>query len=194
MNKKTWMLAFLLLVFGAVIPPLCLEAASLWNDNTNWIADRRPTKVGDIVTVVVDEKTKTKDQGKTNVSKTNDSSIADGAGILDFIKAFGFKSSSKMTGDGSSERTYTASARITCLVTDVLPNGNLIIEGTRDIATHDETLQLAIIGVIRPQDVDSYNRIRSDLVANAEINVRGKGAITRLQKPGILTQILQAIF
>jgi flagellar L-ring protein precursor FlgH len=194
MRKRTLVLVFFISVLASFFPPLGLEAASLWNDNTNWIADRRPTKVGDIVTVVVDERTRTKDQGKTDVSKTNDSGVADGTGILDFIRAFGFKSSSKMTGDGSSERTYTASARITCLVTDVLPNGNLIIEGTRDIATHDETLQLAIIGVIRPQDVDSYNRVRSDLVANAEINVRGRGAITRLQKPGILTQILQAIF
>ncbi|HRX27720.1 MAG TPA: flagellar basal body L-ring protein FlgH [Aminivibrio sp.] len=50
------------------------------------------------------------------------------------------------------------------------------------------------MGVIRPQDVDSYNQISSDKIANAEIGVKGKGALTRLQKPGILTQILQTIF
>jgi len=184
--------AALLFLFGAV--PFQAQARSLWDDRSNWVADRRPTSVGDIVTVVVNERTRTKDQGKTDVSKSNNNSVAEGVGIFDFIKAFGFSSKSNMKGDGSTERTHTAQTQITCLVTDILPNGNLIIEGTRDIATHEETLQLQVVGVIRPQDVDSYNQISSDKIANAEIGVKGKGALTRLQKPGILTQILQTIF
>ncbi|MBP6332596.1 MAG: flagellar basal body L-ring protein FlgH [Aminivibrio sp.] len=192
MKKIILAAAALLLLFGVV--PFQAQARSLWDDRSNWVADRRPTSVGDIVTVVVNERTRTKDQGKTDVSKSNDSNVADGVGIFDFIKAFGFSSKSNMKGDGSTERTHTAQTQITCLVTDILPNGNLIIEGTRDIATHEETLQLQVVGVIRPQDVDSYNQISSDKIANAEIGVKGKGALTRLQKPGILTQILQTIF
>jgi len=80
------------------------------------------------------------------------------------------------------------------MVTEVLPNGNLVIEGTRDLKTNEETLQLQLIGVIRPQDVDARNQIRSDLIANAEIGIKGQGSLSRLQKPGVLTQILQAIF
>lgn len=192
MKKIFLAAAAVLLLLGAVSFPA--QARSLWDDRSNWVADRRPTSVGDIVTVVVNERTRTKDQGKTDVSKSNNNSVADGVGIFDFIKAFGFSSKSNMKGDGSTERTHTAQTQITCLVTDILPNGNLIIEGTRDIATHEETLQLQVVGVIRPQDVDSYNQISSDKIANAEIGVRGKGALTRLQKPGILTQILQTIF
>lgn len=192
MKKIILAAAALLFLFGAV--PFQAQARSLWDDRSNWVVDRRPTSVGDIVTVVVNERTRTKDQGKTDVSKSNNNSVADGVGIFDFIKAFGFSSKSNMKGDGSTERTHTAQTQITCLVTDILPNGNLIIEGTRDIATHEETLQLQVVGVIRPQDVDSYNQISSDKIANAEIGVKGKGALTRLQKPGILTQILQTIF
>ena len=192
MKKIVLAAAAVLLLFGMV--PGQATARSLWHDRSNWVADRRPTSVGDIVTVVVNERTRTKDQGKTDVSKSNNNSVADGVGIFDFIRAFGFSSKSNMKGDGSTERTHTAQTQITCLVTDILPNGNLIIEGTRDIATHEETLQLQVVGVIRPQDVDSYNQISSDKIANAEIGVRGKGALTRLQKPGILTQILQTIF
>ena len=192
MKKIFLAAAAVLLLLGAVSFPA--QARSLWDDRSNWVADRRPTTVGDIVTVVVNERTRTKDQGKTDVSKSNNNSVADGVGIFDFIKAFGFSSKSNMKGDGSTERTHTAQTQITCLVTDILPNGNLIIEGTRDIATHEETLQLQVVGVIRPQDVDSYNQISSDKIANAEIGVKGKGALTRLQKPGILTQILQTIF
>ena len=192
MKKIILAAAALLFLFGAV--SFQAQARSLWDDRSNWVADRRPTSVGDIVTVVVNERTRTKDQGKTDVSKSNNNSVADGVGIFDFIRAFGFSSKSNMKGDGSTERTHTAQTQITCLVTDILPNGNLIIEGTRDIATHEETLQLQVVGVIRPQDVDSYNQISSDKIANAEIGVKGKGALTRLQKPGILTQILQTIF
>ena len=80
------------------------------------------------------------------------------------------------------------------MVTDVLPNGNLVIEGTRDVRTSEETLQLQLVGVIRPQDVNSNNQIRSSLIANAELGIKGKGTLSRTQKPGVLTQLLQAIF
>ena len=169
-------------------------AASLWNDNANWVTDKRPAKVGDIVNVRVAESTKTSDAGKTDLKKDTDSSVSDGLGILSFIRAFGLTTAASNKGDGTTSRTYSASTLISCIVTDVLPNGNLVIEGTRDLKTNDETLQLQIIGVIRPQDVDARNQIRSDLIANADIGIKGRGSLSRLQKPGILTQILQAIF
>ena len=79
-------------------------------------------------------------------------------------------------------------------MTEVLPNGNLVIEGTRDVRTSEEVLQFQIIGVIRPQDVNSDNQINSSLIANAELAVKGRGIVSRTQKPGVVTQILQAVF
>ena len=184
----------LLLAISSGIQPGTAAAASLWVDGTNLVGDKKPGKVGDIVTVLVRENTKTKDKGKTNVTKTNDNSVSDGTGIFSFLKAFGFNSKSDMKGDGSTERTHVAQTSITCLVTDMLPNGNLIIEGTRDVTTHEENLELKIVGVIRPEDVDANNNILSDRIANAEIGIKGRGALTRIQKPGLLTQILQTIF
>lgn len=179
-----------------VISTLCgvASAGSLWNDNTNWIADVRPSRVGDIVNVKVSETTKTSDAGKTDLKKDSTSSIADGTGILGFIRALGLTTTANNKGDGSTTRNHSANSVVACVVTEVLPNGNLVIEGTRDLRTNEETLQLQILGVIRPQDVDAHNQIRSDLIANAEIGIKGRGTISRLQKPGILTQILQAIF
>ena len=170
------------------------EAASLWNDSTNWVADRRPGRVGDIVTVVVDEKTDTKDEATTDLKKSSNSSVSDGTGILSFIRSLGLSSTNDMKGDSSVERTHYGRTTISCVVTDVLPNGNLVIEGTRDVRTSEETLQLQIVGVIRPEDVNSNNQIRSNLIANAELAIKGKGALTRTQKPGIITQVLQAVF
>ena len=175
----------------------CAFAGSLWNDNANWYGDPRPSRVGDIVTVLVDEQTDAKDEATMDVSKSSNNNInegADGSGILKFIRGLTFTATNSSTGDGSVERKHHATATLACLVTEVLPNGNLVIEGTRDVSTSSEILQLQLVGVIRPQDVTADNQIRSDLVANAEIAVKGRGIISRTQKPGVITQLLQAVF
>ena len=172
-------------------------AGSLWNDNTNWFADARPGRVGDVITVLVDERTDAKDEATMDLTKTSNANVNDGAngtGILSSIRGLTFTTANSATGDGSSERKHHATATLACLVTEVLPNGHLVIEGTRDIRTSEETLQLQLAGVIRPQDVTADNQISSQLVANAEISVKGRGVLTRTQKPGIITQILQTVF
>ena len=172
-------------------------AGSLWNDNTNWFADARPGRVGDIVTVLVNERTDAKDEATMDITKTSNANVNDGAngtGILSFIRGLTFTTANSATGDGSSERKHHATATLACIITEVLPNGNLVIEGTRDIRTSEETLQLQLAGVIRPQDVNADNQISSQLVANAEISVKGRGVLTRTQRPGVISQILQAVF
>ena len=170
------------------------EAVSLWDDRTNWTADERPGRVGDIVTVLVNERTDAKDEATMDLKKSSSNSVSDGTGILKFIRALSLTSKNSSAGDGSFERKHHATATVACLVTEVLPNGNLVIEGTRDVRTSEETLQIQLVGVIRPQDVNSDNQINSSLVANAELAVKGRGAIARTQKPGIISQILQAVF
>jgi len=99
-----------------------------------------------------------------------------------------------MSGDSSSTRTYSLKTRVSCIVTEVQDNGNLVIEGYRDLKTHDENLKLTLRGVIRPRDVSYDNTISSTKVANPELLVEGKGSLSRVQKPGLITQILQALF
>ena len=170
------------------------EATSLWNDRAAWVADQRPGRVGDIITVLVDEQTDTRDRATTDLSKSSSNSVSDGTGVLSFIRGMGLSSQNDATGESSIERRHHGRTTITCVVTEVLPNGNLVIEGTRDVQTSTEVLQLHLIGVIRPQDVNSRNQIRSNLIANAELGIKGRGSITRTQRPGIITQILQTIF
>ena len=171
---------------------------SLWDDNANWFADARPGKVGDIVTVLVNERTDAKDEAEMEVTKTTNNSVGNqngvDAGILNFIRKLTFQTNNNANGNGSVERKHHATATLACLVTEVLPNGNLVIEGTRDVRTSDETLQFQLVGVIRPQDVNSDNQINSSLIANAEIAVKGRGIISRTQKVGVITQILQTVF
>lgn len=172
-------------------------SASLWDDNANWFADSRPGRVGDIVTVLVNERTDAKDEATMDISKASSNSVNDGnngTSILSFLRGLTFTTANSSAGDGSVERKHHATATLACIVTEVLPNGNLVIEGTRDVRTSDEILQFQLVGVIRPQDVNSDNQISSRLIANAEIAVKGRGIISRTQKPGVITQILQAVF
>ena len=198
MNKKAKNLVlvafFVVFSISCIYSPAKSEARSLWNDRTNWVADQRPSRVGDIVTVLVDEQTDTRDRATTDISRSANSNVSDGLGILSFIRRLGLSSTSDARGQGSIERRHYGRTTISCVVTDVLPNGNLVIEGTRDVQTSDETLQLHLIGVIRPQDVNANNQIRSSLIANAELGIKGRGTLSRTQRPGIITQILQAIF
>lgn len=187
-------LKFLFLILFLFLISKTAYAASLWDDNNNWFADSRPSRVGDIVTVLVNERTDAKDEATMDIQKSSNNSVSDGTGILKFIRGLSLSSSNTSEGDGSVERKHHATATLACLVTEVLPNGNLVIEGTRDIRTSEEILQFQLIGVIRPQDVNSDNQIHSSLIANAEIAVKGRGIISRTQKPGLVTQILQAVF
>ena len=177
-----------------VIFPAVSFGGSLWDDRANWFADARPGRVGDIVTVLVDEQTDASDESNMDIKKSATLSVTDGTGILSFIRGLTLGSDNSTKGDGSIERTHSATTTLACLVTEVLPNGNLVIEGTRDVRTSDEILQLMLVGVIRPQDVNSDNQINSRLIANAEISVKGHGVISRTQKPGVITQILQTVF
>ncbi|MBR4196022.1 MAG: flagellar basal body L-ring protein FlgH [Synergistaceae bacterium] len=188
----------LLCVIMMMMIPGMSFAGSLWDDGANWFGDTRPGRVGDIVTVQVNERTDAKDEATMDVNKTATSNInggVNGTSILSFIRGLAsFTTTNTSAGDGSVERKHHATATLACIVTEVLPNGNLVIEGTRDVRTSEEVLQFQLIGVIRPQDVNSDNRIDSSLIANAEIAVKGRGIISRTQKPGVITQILQTVF
>ena len=190
---------FLMALFLSFILISSASAQSLWNDNANWYGDARPGRVGDIITVLINERTDAKDEATMDVSKTTNNSVNNdpnetGAGILRFIRNLAFQSTNSSQGSGSTERKHHATATLACLVTEVLPNGNLVIEGTRDVRTSEETLQFQLFGVIRPQDVNADNQINSSLIANAEIAVKGRGIISRTQKVGLVTQILQTVF
>ena len=187
-------LFLMIFVFAFAMPA---SAQSLWDDNASWYSDARPGKVGDIITVLINERTDAKDEATMEVTKSSSNNINegnDGTGILKFIRGLTFSSNNTSNGEGSTERKHHATATLACLVTEVLPNGNLVIEGTRDIRTSEEVLQFQLFGVIRPQDVTADNQITSSLIANAEIAVKGRGIISRTQKVGLVTQILQTVF
>jgi flagellar L-ring protein precursor FlgH len=167
---------------------------SLWVDGSSLVQDHRPDKVGDIVTVVVSEKTTAKDSAKTGITKNNDTTLADGFGLLDFLKKLGFSSSSAVSGSGTRDRAHSFNATITCVVTEVLPGGNILIEGRKDIKVQKEKMSMKLTGTARPQDVGAGNILESDRLANVSVEVIGIGSISDVQQPGFLTRLFNIIF
>jgi flagellar L-ring protein precursor FlgH len=176
---------------AAVLPA---AADSLWSDNSSLFSDRKAGRVGDLLMVKISEKFSDTDEGKTSSSKDTDEDIKAGFGILSFLRAFGFGSSSQMSGSTKVDRTKKMNMLVSCIVTEVLPNGNMVIQGERSMVNGAERMNVTYSGVVSPRDVAHNNVVDSTRVANSEVIVNGKGVISRTQRPGLINQILQAIF
>jgi flagellar L-ring protein FlgH len=195
MKKFTLAMLALLLMAASVAAPAA-RAASLWSDSgESLFTDRRALYVGDIVTIVVNEKTNGTNKSNTSVSQDETLSAGDGTGILSkFFNAVGIESSDKYGTTGSTTSGNTLTTTISAEVVEVLPNGNLVIEARRASVVNAETQTMVLSGVIRPSDVSRENTITSTMIANLSIKYSGKGPIAKRQKPGLLNKIFDLIF
>ena len=190
--KKILLFAMMALI--ALSPPVSASAESLWSDGSSLFSDRKASAIGDIVMVKVVENFSDTDQGRTSSKKDTDEDILAGWGLLSFLPDLGFGTSTSMSGTTTISRTKKTNALVSCIVTDVLPNGNLVIQGERSMVNGAERMNIRYSGVVRPLDIAANNVVESSRVANAEMISNGKGVITRTQRPGLINQILQAIF
>lgn len=164
------------------------SAASLFADN-------KASRVGDTLTVIIQETASAASSATTKTSKTESLNYGPGFGpLLHLIKNFGLDSSISGNGTGSTSRSDNLSARIAVTVKQVQPNGNLVVEGQRQVGMNAETQEITLSGVIRPQDIASDNTIASPLVADAQIKYAGKGPVGDKQHDGIITRIFKALF
>ena len=171
------------------------ESKSLWVDNgSSWYSDKKARNVGDILTIVINESTtQTATKSRTN-SKSGSVSVGTGTGIFDFIKAFSANGSDNWQADGTATDTNRFSGQISVTVVEVLPNDNMIIEGTQSIWQNRDEHKITLRGVIRRDDVTMYNTVPSSKVADATLKFDGKGPLNAKQRQGILTQIFNFLF
>lgn len=171
------------------------SANSLWRTGARtFFGDQRARYVGDIVTVRIDIDDSAQTQNSTERSRTNDAS----GGVTNFFglensigRAFpggfdpanmvGVEGQANASGSGSVSRSERVSLTIAAVVTDVLPNGNLIIQGRQEVRTNREVRELTIAGIVRPQDISSANSIDHTQIAEARISYGGRGDISRMQ-------------
>ena len=172
-----------------------VEARSLWSER-GWsmFSDKKARNVGDILTVVIDESTtQTASKSRSN-SKEGNVSIGAGTGIFSFLKAASASGSDDWSASGSASDTSRFAGQITVTIIEVLPNDNLVIEGTQSIWQNRDEHKITLHGIIRRDDVLMDNTVPSTRVADATIKFDGKGPLNAKQRQGILTQIFNILF
>ncbi len=185
-----------ILVATFIVAGGTVTAKSLWVDGgtKSLYADKKARNVGDILTIVINESTtQTATKARSN-SKSGSISVGSGTGIFDFIKAFSASGSDSFKADGSATDTNRFIGQITVTVVEVLPNDNMIVEGTQSIWQNRDEHKITLRGVVRRDDVTMNNTVPSTKVADATLKFNGKGPLNAKQRQGILTQIFNFLF
>jgi len=185
-----------------VLQPWLLSADSLWREegSRTMFADSRAVRLGDILTIVVQENTSTSKDNNTQTSKKTalDASIATflyspaASGLLTKggqMPAIKYNSKNDFDGGGKINNSEKIVARIAVTVIDRLPNRNLLVQGTRRTAFSGETQDVVLRGVVRSEDIAANNTVFSYNVADATISFVSKGAVTSAQRKGWFTRI-----
>ena len=172
------------------------DARSLWRDNGGWslYSDSKARDVGDIVTIVINETTTQTASKQRSNTKSGSVNLNAGTGIFHFLAAAAASGSDSFTAQGSASDTNRFIANVTVTVVEVLPNGNMIVEGTQSIWQQRDEHKITIRGIIRRQDITANNTIPSTKVADATLKFDGKGPLNAKQRQGILTQIFNILF
>jgi flagellar L-ring protein precursor FlgH len=160
-------------------------------------SDRRARGVGDVLTIQITETTLAS-QDATSEASRKANSRADGGtglwGILDHVPSATLSGTTEHKGSGSTTRSSRLITTMSCRVVEITPNGQLVVSGERSVRVNDDTQTIRFHGIVRPEDVNLDNIVPSSLVADARIEVVGKGPINRHVKPGILSRIFQFLF
>ena len=154
--------------------------------------DRRPRNVGDIVTVVIQEKTNAQKRVATSTERNSDATLGWGAvpsilpGSVSPDQDFNISGGNVMDGEGSTRADNLFTGTLTTTVIGVLPNGNLQIAGDKQIAINRGSEYLRFSGVVDPRSITGNNTVASTQVADAKIEFRSKGVMDEVQTMGWL--------
>jgi flagellar L-ring protein precursor FlgH len=187
-------------------PPLPTGPNSLWRvGSRDFFRDQRASAIGDLVTVVVNMADTAALQNKTTATRANSASMGmpDLLGlqasvpklfantpVASLISTNGADSN---VGTGAITRNETVTLRLAGVVTQVLPNGNLVVQAHQEMVVNSELRNLSVTGIVRPQDIASDNTIQHDRMAEARISYGGRGDLTYVQSAPYGQQILDAL-
>jgi flagellar L-ring protein precursor FlgH len=171
---------------------------SLFNSTArNPFTDNVARNVGDVLTVLVDEKTLANFNASTQATKSDSNSVNAQffISLLDSLfKPVTTGANSSVSGSGTTSQSSKMTATMSVIVKQVMPNGNLVVEGRRSLITNKQTQTLVFSGIVRPADIKPNNTVKSTDVAEAEVKMDGTGLISQRQRKGILTQIIDWLF
>jgi flagellar L-ring protein FlgH len=178
---------------------------SLWrNGSRSFFKDQRAHQIGDLLTVTVNITDQANFANETQRQRiaTEDSGITAflGSAVLGQNaknaltgRLFQADSNSQTDGKGSIVRQETLQTNVAAIVTQVLPNGNLVVEGKQEIRVNYEKRELIVAGIVRPEDIQSDNTIDSSKIAQARIAYGGHGEISDIQQPRYGSQVMDVL-
>jgi flagellar L-ring protein precursor FlgH len=186
--------------------PAVYNPNSLWRSGSRaFFKDQRAHQIGDILTVTVNITDKAAIENETQRSRTN----KEDSGVTDYIgsKTLGASaakailpgriltadSNASSEGKGSVNRQEALQTNVAAVVTQVLPNGNLVVEGKQEVRVNFEIRELIVAGIVRPEDIQSDNTIDSSKIAEARIAYGGRGQLTDVQQPRYGQQVLDVL-
>jgi flagellar L-ring protein FlgH len=178
--------------------------ASLWQPGArSFFHDPRASRVGDIITVNVAVTDAAKISNTTSRSRTNseNASMSNLFGLENVMPSVGLTPGSLVTtasdnsnvGTGAVTRSETISMTLAALVTQVLPNGNMVISGHQQMKVNGELRDLTVSGIVRTEDITSSNTIDLTQIAEARINYGGRGTVSDVQQPRLGSEILDIL-
>lgn len=184
------------------------EKNSLWASNRQtFFKDQRANNVGDILTVMIDIKDKADLKNESERNRNSDENVGlnsllgiesqltkvlpetvTGANLVDAT------SDSRFKGTGKTKREEKVEMKLAATVTQILPNGNMLIQGRQEVRVNFEKRILELAGIIRPEDISTENSIPYEKIAEARISYGGKGQITDFQQPRYGQQVYDILF
>jgi flagellar L-ring protein precursor FlgH len=175
------------------------------NSNVGLLQDFRARKTGDVITILIEEDLKGEKNVETNTDKSSEVSSGIGGvfgtGLANILSPAGstvadpttmLSGTSKDTfkGTGKTSRDANLKGTVSARVVDVFPDGNLMVEGTRELKINSESQYLILTGIVRPKDIKADNTISSTKLADARISYTGGGSLTEKTNPGWFSKIL----
>ncbi|HEX3624925.1 MAG TPA: flagellar basal body L-ring protein FlgH [Verrucomicrobiae bacterium] len=195
-----------IVVLAILLIPATGRCQSVWCDGTSKsiVADKRSVNVGDILTIAISESSTANKNNATSTERKSSLAAAISAFLYPAgatslltksgqLPAMAYNSDHIHNGSGTISDSETIVAQIAVRIMDVLPNGNLVVEGKRETSFSQENQTIVLRGVIRPEDVLSDNTVFSYNVADATIQIIGKGTVSDSQNKGWFNRIWDKI-
>lgn len=190
-----------------VEPVRAIDTASLWSaGHRSLLGDRRASRAGDIMTVVIEINDSAEISNNTSRGRSSSNSMAlprllgipqaidrrlpGGLALGDGIETSG---GSTFSGNGSVRRNEKLTLRIAATVVERLPNGILRIEGRQEVRVNHELRELLVTGHVRPEDISRQNEITYDKIAGARVSYGGRGIVSNVQQPPYGAQITEIL-
>jgi flagellar L-ring protein precursor FlgH len=186
-------------------PVVNYSNGSIWQASSVSITeDFKARKIGDILTVIITEQASASKEATTGTKRDASASAAIPYfmglqktfvnNVFDMNNLISASTGTKFDGSGSTTKKDNLNASITTRVVNVLPNGNLLIAGRRNVKVNNEDMVILLEGTVMPKDISSDNTINSIYIADARISYTGKGVVSDRQSPGWLLNIIDKVW